>query len=62
MAATADKRDYSLTGPEGKRAEEKGLVAADWYQTPHPAGADEGAHEAQERTGDTGYDHLVRGG
>jgi fatty acid desaturase len=36
MAATAGKRDYSLTGPEGKRAEEKGLVAADWYQTPIP--------------------------
>ncbi|NOU88742.1 fatty acid desaturase [Paenibacillus sp. LMG 31460] len=28
------KRDYSLTGPENKRAQEKGLVAAEWYTSP----------------------------
>lgn len=36
MAANTGKRNYSLTGPEGKRAEERGLVAAEWYQTPIP--------------------------
>ncbi|WP_135556602.1 fatty acid desaturase family protein [Paenibacillus cymbidii] len=30
------KRDYSLTGPENKRAEERGLAAADWYSSPIP--------------------------
>jgi fatty acid desaturase len=29
-------RDYSLTGPENKRAQEKGLAAADWYASPIP--------------------------
>lgn len=28
------RRDYSLTGPEFKRAEERGLVNADWYTSP----------------------------
>lgn len=36
MTAPAAKRDYSLTGPESKRAVERGLVAADWYHTPIP--------------------------
>ena len=26
------KRNYALTGPEGKRAAEKGLVSASWYK------------------------------
>jgi fatty acid desaturase len=30
------RRDYSLTGPEGKRAMEKGLVSAEWYTCPIP--------------------------
>ncbi|MFO1070784.1 MAG: fatty acid desaturase family protein [Geminicoccaceae bacterium] len=30
------KRDYSLTGPEGRRAEELGLATAEWYHTPIP--------------------------
>jgi fatty acid desaturase len=30
------KRDYSLTGPENRRAQERGLVAAEWYTTPIP--------------------------
>ena len=27
-------RDYTLGGPEAARAVERGLVSADWYQTP----------------------------
>ncbi|ARD12272.1 MULTISPECIES: fatty acid desaturase family protein [Pseudomonas] len=30
----ACQRDYSLTGPEPARAAEKGLVSAEWYQSP----------------------------
>ncbi|OSO25791.1 hypothetical protein BV361_03115 [Pseudomonas syringae pv. actinidiae] len=30
----ACQRDYRLTGPEAARAAEKGLVSADWYQSP----------------------------
>lgn len=30
------KRDYSITGPENKRAHERGLVAAEWYTCPIP--------------------------
>ncbi|KPY50522.1 MocD [Pseudomonas syringae pv. rhaphiolepidis] len=30
----ACQRDYSLTGPEAARAAEKGLVSAEWYQSP----------------------------
>lgn len=30
------QRDYALTGPENKRAQERGLVAAEWYKTPIP--------------------------
>jgi fatty acid desaturase len=30
------KRDYSITGPEKRNAEKKGLVAAEWYVTPIP--------------------------
>ncbi len=36
LAAEIRKRDYSLTGPEGKLAEERGMVAAQWYQSPIP--------------------------
>lgn len=34
MAIGKKKRDYSLTGPEGKRAEDRGMVAAEWYTSP----------------------------
>ncbi|CAM4445239.1 fatty acid desaturase [Paenibacillus endophyticus] len=33
---TIPKRDYSLTGPESDLAQQKGLVAAEWYLTPIP--------------------------
>ena len=36
MASGKNRRDYSLTGPEGKKAVEKGLVAAEWYTSPIP--------------------------
>jgi len=36
MAATAKRRDYSLNGPETIRAAERGLAAADWYESPIP--------------------------
>ncbi|WP_199616193.1 fatty acid desaturase family protein [Paenibacillus alkalitolerans] len=36
MAESNRRRDYSLTGPEGKLAQEKGLVAAEWYTCPIP--------------------------
>ena len=36
MAAIVQKRDYSITGPENKRALERGLASADWYQSPIP--------------------------
>jgi fatty acid desaturase len=36
MAIVVQKRDYSLTGLESKRAEEKGLISADWYMSPIP--------------------------
>jgi fatty acid desaturase len=29
-------RDYSLTGPEGRRAQEQGLAGATWYASPIP--------------------------
>jgi fatty acid desaturase len=30
------RRDYTLGGPEAQRAAERGLVGAEWYQTPIP--------------------------
>ncbi len=36
MAIVVQKRDYSITGPESKRAQEKGLAMADWYTSPIP--------------------------
>jgi fatty acid desaturase len=33
MPATTVKRDYSLVGPEGAKAEARGLVSATWYHT-----------------------------
>jgi fatty acid desaturase len=36
MSAAVNKRDYSLHGPENKLAQEKGLVAAEWYTSPIP--------------------------
>jgi fatty acid desaturase len=36
MSAAATPRDYSLIGRESKRAEEQGLVSAQWYQCPIP--------------------------
>jgi fatty acid desaturase len=29
-------RDYSLTGPDGRRAQEQGLAGAAWYASPIP--------------------------
>ena len=34
MSTDTAKRDYSLTGPENKRAQERGLVGAEWYICP----------------------------
>ncbi|MGI4838309.1 MAG: fatty acid desaturase family protein [Janthinobacterium lividum] len=34
--STFTPRDYSLTGPEARRAAENGLVSATWYQSPVP--------------------------
>ena len=31
-----DSRDYSLTGPDGRRAQERGLASAQWYACPIP--------------------------
>jgi fatty acid desaturase len=36
MKTNVKKRDYSITGPENKRAQEQGLVAAEWYTCPIP--------------------------
>jgi fatty acid desaturase len=36
MAIVIQKRDYSLTGPENKRAQERGLAEAEWYACPIP--------------------------
>lgn len=36
MAVTVHTRDYRLTGAENIRAQERGLVSADWYATPIP--------------------------
>jgi Na+-transporting NADH:ubiquinone oxidoreductase subunit F len=36
IAVKAPRRDYSLTGPEGALAAEKGLVNAQWYAPPVP--------------------------
>jgi fatty acid desaturase len=36
MAASVQKRNYSLTGPEGKRALERGITSAEWYESPIP--------------------------
>jgi len=36
MKTITPLKDYSLLGPEAKRAEERGLSSADWYMTPIP--------------------------
>ncbi len=36
MVASTAGRDYSLTGPEARQAEEKGLASATWYSCPIP--------------------------
>ncbi|PWV95839.1 fatty acid desaturase [Paenibacillus cellulosilyticus] len=36
MAAQPKKRDYSIIGPESKRAQDRGLASADWYASPIP--------------------------
>lgn len=36
MAIVVQKRDYSLTGPENQRAQERGLASAEWYASPIP--------------------------
>ncbi len=36
MDAMVHKRDYSLTGPDGRLAVERGLAAAEWYHTDIP--------------------------
>jgi fatty acid desaturase len=36
MSVANIKRDYSLTGPENKRAQDKGYVEAEWYISPIP--------------------------
>ncbi|SEO87958.1 fatty acid desaturase family protein [Paenibacillus sp. OV219] len=36
MAIVVQRRDYSLKGPESKRADEKGLASAQWHATPIP--------------------------
>jgi len=36
VSSISKKRDYSLTGPENERAQEKGLAAAEWYTCPIP--------------------------
>jgi fatty acid desaturase len=36
MAIVVQRRDYSITGPESKLAQERGLAAADWYTTSIP--------------------------
>ncbi|XEC94664.1 fatty acid desaturase family protein [Paenibacillus tarimensis] len=36
MSSNKNKRDYSLIGPENKRAQERGLATAEWYVSPIP--------------------------
>jgi fatty acid desaturase len=36
MTNIRGKRDYSITGPENKLAQEKGLATAEWYTSPIP--------------------------
>lgn len=36
MATEGTRRDYSLIGPDGRRAVEKGLAGAEWYRCPIP--------------------------
>jgi len=36
MPASREKRNYSITGPENLRAQERGLVEAEWYTSPIP--------------------------
>ena len=36
IEGTGEKRDYSLTGPSARRAEEAGLATAEWYHTDVP--------------------------
>jgi len=36
MSDSLKKRDYSLTGPENRLAQEKGLASAEWYATEIP--------------------------
>jgi fatty acid desaturase len=36
MGSTYEKRDYSLTGPENQRAQDRGYASAEWYSSPIP--------------------------
>ncbi|KRE93321.1 fatty acid desaturase [Paenibacillus sp. Soil766] len=36
MAIVVQKRDYSITGQESTRAQERGLASAEWYASPIP--------------------------
>lgn len=36
MVVPSPARDYSLTGPENRRAVERGLASAEWYESPVP--------------------------
>jgi fatty acid desaturase len=36
MAVKEPKRDYSITGPENRKAQARGLATAEWYTTPIP--------------------------
>lgn len=36
MSMSNEKRDYSLTGPENRRAQERGYASAEWYSSPIP--------------------------
>ncbi|KRF44171.1 fatty acid desaturase family protein [Paenibacillus sp. Soil787] len=36
MSLATPKRDYSITGPENQRAQERGLVTSEWYTSPIP--------------------------
>ena len=60
MTAKVVQRDYSLSGPENRRAVERGLATAKWYHLADPAQAAEGVDAAQGRAGDPRHADMVR--
>ena len=59
-ATSIEKRDYRLTGPECKQAEQKGLVSAEWYLCPISRARLKELMRRRERPGHPRHSLVVR--